>query len=313
MDDDGEKISLKIAELSIAKFNQTIPQYLAVLQNHKCNIEKAGSLHLWDKVKREQINASRIVKQIKFMLVEIDKVRRRVRADDLKKFDEAIEAVKKRSYDSMAEYIAMQQALREQSLRDAQFEDEVASDNIPYGSNRQLAYVPQISSTFNKAEAELQEREECLRQMTQLQREMEDIQDLYQKVHVLVNEQGQSVTQVEQNVELTHIEVEAGVTALRRALAYKKAVYPLAGALLGTCIGGPIGLVVGLKAGGLAAIGGGLVGFASGKMIKNVDDVSANREVEQEEALGSDSATEAITGEPGEQALVAEQPIVSRT
>ena len=39
--------------------------------------------------------------------------------------------------------------------------------------------------------------------------------------------------------------------------------YPLAGALIGTCLGGPIGLVAGLKLGSLAAIGGGFIGKLS--------------------------------------------------
>lgn len=36
--------------------------------------------------------------------------------------------------------------------------------------------------------------------------------------------------------------------------------YPLAGAVLGTCVGGPIGLLAGIKIGTLAALGGGFLG-----------------------------------------------------
>ncbi|ETN59584.1 Syntaxin 17 [Anopheles darlingi] len=302
MDEESEKIPLKLAQISIDKFNQAIPQYLAVLLNHKCNIEKAGSLHQWEKVKREQLNAARILKQIKSTLMEIDQVRMRVRTSDHDKFDAAIEPTKKSAFNSMAEYIAMQYSLRDQAARETQFEDDgggsTSSEGYPqYGSEQRMAHIAPITTNFDRREAEIQQREECLRQMTHLQRDMEDIQELYQKVHVLVNEQGESVTKVEQNVELAQVEVEAGVTALRKALEYKKAVYPLAGALLGTCIGGPIGLVVGLKAGGLAALGGGLVGFASGKMIKNVDEVSRSPGADDDEEA-NDSATEATTGTP---------------
>ena len=38
------------------------------------------------------------------------------------------------------------------------------------------------------------------------------------------------------------------------------AIYPVAGALLGTCLGGPVGLLAGVKIGGLAAIGGSVFG-----------------------------------------------------
>uniref|UniRef100_A0A182QWU1 t-SNARE coiled-coil homology domain-containing protein n=1 Tax=Anopheles farauti TaxID=69004 RepID=A0A182QWU1_9DIPT len=306
-----DKIPLKLAQISIDKFNQTIPQYLTVLRNHRCNIEKAGSLNDWEKVKREQLNATRIVKQIKFMLVEIDKVRQRLRACDCERFDEAIEVTKKSAFNSMAEYMAMQQTVRAQSARnyqERQYDDEYCGggdSELPTG--RRLSFVPQITSSYNTEEHELRQKEECLRQMENLQREMDDIQGLYQKVHELVHEQGETVTKVEENVDVAQIQVEAGVTALQRALAYKKAVYPLAGAFLGSCIGGPIGLVVGLKAGGLAALGGGLVGFASGKFIKDVDAIPPD----SDEVGSNDSATEATAGTPTEPGET--QPIVSTT
>ena len=37
-------------------------------------------------------------------------------------------------------------------------------------------------------------------------------------------------------------------------------VYPMAGAVLGTCLGGPVGVLAGIKIGGLAAIGGSIFG-----------------------------------------------------
>lgn len=68
------------------------------------------------------------------------------------------------------------------------------------------------------------------------------------------------VVNTEENIEETHINVKKGAKFLEKASRYKVAVYPLAGAVLGTCIGGPIGLIAGLKVGGLAALGCGLLG-----------------------------------------------------
>ncbi len=45
-----------------------------------------------------------------------------------------------------------------------------------------------------------------------------------------------------------------------QASKWKAAVFPVAGALVGGLVGGPVGLVAGLKLGGMAALGGGLVG-----------------------------------------------------
>ena len=37
-------------------------------------------------------------------------------------------------------------------------------------------------------------------------------------------------------------------------------MYPMAGAILGTCLGGPVGFLAGVKIGGLAAVGGSIFG-----------------------------------------------------
>ena len=37
-------------------------------------------------------------------------------------------------------------------------------------------------------------------------------------------------------------------------------LYPVAGAVLGSCLGGPVGFLAGIKIGGLAAVGGGILG-----------------------------------------------------
>ena len=84
----------------------------------------------------------------------------------------------------------------------------------------------------------------------------------------LVQEQATSVQAIADNAEEALENVAAGEGNLRRALTYKKAMYPLVGALLGTCVGGPVGLVAGLKVGGLAAVGCGILGFTGGSVLK---------------------------------------------
>lgn len=52
-------------------------------------------------------------------------------------------------------------------------------------------------------------------------------------------------------------------------MGYKLAVLPVAGALLGTVLAGPLGLLAGFKAAGVAAaLGGGALGFAGGSMVQ---------------------------------------------
>lgn len=85
------------------------------------------------------------------------------------------------------------------------------------------------------------------------------------------------MNQAAQHVEETQIAVIQGESSLRQALRYKKAMYPMCGALIGTCLGGPIGMVAGLKAGGLAAIGCGILGFTGGSAIKNSEQGTVER------------------------------------
>ncbi|KAK3083062.1 hypothetical protein FSP39_012925 [Pinctada imbricata] len=75
-----------------------------------------------------------------------------------------------------------------------------------------------------------------------------------------VQSQQESIDRIEDNIEKAHENVRSGVTNLSKASKYKAAAFPVAGALLGTVIGGPVGFLAGLKIGSVAAIGGGAAG-----------------------------------------------------
>lgn len=54
-----------------------------------------------------------------------------------------------------------------------------------------------------------------------------------------------------------------------QAARLKLAVLPVAGAVVGGVLGGPLGLLAGFKVAGVAAaVGGGLLGFAGGNIIQ---------------------------------------------
>lgn len=50
----------------------------------------------------------------------------------------------------------------------------------------------------------------------------------------------------------------------------KAVAYPVTGAFLGGVIGGPIGLVAGLKIGGIAAIGCAIAGYTGGRFLNKI-------------------------------------------
>lgn len=113
-----------------------------------------------------------------------------------------------------------------------------------------------------------------LREFENLQSECEQISHLYQNVHGLVAEQAPMVNAIAENAEVTEIQVSEGTRHLQQALSYKKTIYPLLGGFIGACVLGPVGLVVGLKAGGAAAVGGGICGYAGGKFLKKANSPS---------------------------------------
>lgn len=129
--------------------------------------------------------------------------------------------------------------------------------------------VPPIETKYEQQEYQLQQRQACLDELEQLQNEIRDLTGMYHNMHHLVQEQGNNVRIIADNAEEALENVQIGENNLRKALTYKKAMYPVVGALIGTCVGGPIGLVAGLKAGGLAAVGCGILGFTGGSVLKS--------------------------------------------
>lgn len=130
----------------------------------------------------------------------------------------------------------------------------------------------------------MRSREACLAEFENLEREIEDIQDLFIKLNGSVIEQKTDVQAVEDNVVEAQVHVEEAEKSLRQALTYKKAMYPLCGAILGFCVAGPVGMVAfGLKAGTAAAVGCGVLGATGGTVLKNKQEPELNLNSEQTE------------------------------
>lgn len=116
-----------------------------------------------------------------------------------------------------------------------------------------------------------------MQEFENLQREIEDIHDIFHKLNGQVVEQAENVVHIEENVEVAKVDVVEAEKSLRQALSYKKAMYPLCGAVLGFCIAGPVGLVTfGLKAGSVAAVGCGILGATGGAALKNKEEPGAS-------------------------------------
>lgn len=86
------KISLKIAEISINKFNSQIHQKVIQLRSFR-NV--STTVRDCEKLRKEAINCLRVIKELKRLLIEIENLRSRTRNEDHDKFDELVQIGKK--------------------------------------------------------------------------------------------------------------------------------------------------------------------------------------------------------------------------
>lgn len=144
--------------------------------------------------------------------------------------------------------------------------------------------LPPIETCFQLTDYQLKARSAMLQEVVGLERDFQDLFGVFKQVQVLVHEQAEPVQRVAENVECTQIAVEQGTAHLRAALKYQKAAYPLLGAVIGTCVAGPFGLIVGMKAGVLGALGGGVLGYTGGKVLNKESAAAIPQEPEPETA-----------------------------
>jgi syntaxin 17 len=83
------KVPIKVAEISINKFNEQIHHKVVQLKNFRISNSNASTtLNDLEKLRKDAINCLRVVKQLKQLLIEIDHLKSRTRDEDHDKFDE---------------------------------------------------------------------------------------------------------------------------------------------------------------------------------------------------------------------------------
>lgn len=80
---------------------------------------------------------------------------------------------------------------------------------------------------------QLASKEAYLQEFENLQREAEDIYQIYKNVNEMVVVQGETIDKIEENVEAASDNVSQGAQHLEQALKYKQYGYPLLGSIVG--------------------------------------------------------------------------------
>lgn len=251
------KQPIRRLEIQINNFNVAIPHHVDLLKRHKANILKYQEQHDWVKLNKEQINVSRLVKQLKELLYQMEALRSQVLDCDIEQFDKRVSNARKSLMNAIGEYLELQFDLPLSRPESPKNEDQ--KEEHPLNDRNVL---------LQKVEQDLQDEQACLHTWNNLQEEISQFHEMFIDINKILNDQRVLVDKVESDVEETEVNVTEGEKLLAKAARYKVAMYPLAGVIIGTCVGGPIGLVAGLKIGGLAAIGGGLLGFTGATILK---------------------------------------------
>ncbi|XP_060537762.1 syntaxin-17 isoform X2 [Pantherophis guttatus] len=271
MSKEEEKVNLRRLEPAIQKFIKVaIPTDLERLRKHQINIEKYQRCRLWDKLHEEHINAGRTV-QLRANIREMENLCARVRKEDILTLQRMIDPVKEEASLAIKEFLQLHSESAEVLKR--QFREQEAAltrsttvgtetfSNAEGGENsltQIFAPLPEIPQDQNAAES-----------WEVLEEDLIELSTLVTEFSLLVNAQQEKVDRIEEHVCTAVANVEEGTRNLSKAATYKLAALPVAGALLGGIVGGPIGLLAGFKVAGLAAaLGGGVLGFTGGKLIQ---------------------------------------------
>nr|XP_033785544.1 syntaxin-17 [Geotrypetes seraphini]XP_033785545.1 syntaxin-17 [Geotrypetes seraphini]XP_033785546.1 syntaxin-17 [Geotrypetes seraphini] len=278
MADDEGKLPLRRIEPAIQKFVKlAIPIDLERLRKHQINIEKYQRCRLWDRLHEEHINAGRTVQQLRANIREMEQLCLRVRKEDAQILGTMINPVKKNASVAVTEFLHLHSKSVEELKK--QYNEQNTNQSTPLtrstitgeqsydveddgdsfqSFSQSFSPLPEIPQDQNAAES-WEILEENLIELNSLVTQFADV----------LHSQQEKIDSIEDHVNTAAVNVEEGTKNLGKAVKYKLAVLPVAGALIGGVVGGPIGLLAGFKVAGIAAaLGGGVLGFTGGKLIQ---------------------------------------------
>ncbi|XP_006165109.1 syntaxin-17 [Tupaia chinensis] len=276
MSEDEEKVKLRRLEPAIQKFIKiVIPTDLERLRKHQINIEKYQRCRIWDKLHEEHINAGRTVQQLRSNIREMEKLCLKVQKDDLVLLKRMIDPIKEEASVATAEFLQLRLESVEELKK--QFNDEETllqpslTRSMTIGGEFHTTEAEATSQSLTQIYAlpEIPRDQNAAESWETLEADLIELSQLVTDFSVLVNSQQEKIDSIADHVNSAAVNVEEGTKNLGKAAKCKLAALPVAGALFGGVVGGPIGLLAGLKVAGIAAaLGGGVLGYTGGKLIQ---------------------------------------------
>lgn len=305
----ADKQPLKRLEPTIQRFTKiALPTDLERLSQHKKMIKRYREQEDWNKLNTEQVNARLTVQQLKANLREMDKARCQIRDEDLQKLDARVNPLKEEAVEAVANFIQecgmetityqLPENMRGDTLDEDGLKTSSSPTSLPSRQSRQENERQQREG--NRVQSQEQENEEMLRRKLEetkhveeswnkLKEDLEDVSAVIQDFAQHVQEQKEVTDRIEENIDSAQTSVLNGTKNMITVSNVKNVMLPLTGALIGTAVGGPLGLMVGYKVGAAAAFGGGAVGFIGARVFKRrakaQNDADMERVKEEQAAL----------------------------
>ncbi|KHN84480.1 PAX3- and PAX7-binding protein 1 [Toxocara canis] len=248
----------------------------------------------WTAVKMEQLGDSvnaasdkrhvtRKLDQLLAGLRQILDLRRRLDPETQEQFDLKIEPIRMQ-IQSVVNTLSLVCAIKEEEDTPTSNSGNIYADYYEQQSSAALPEQQQMKSQREieadamrlRAEQAKADAEESRR----LAADIEDLNEIMLDLGRLVHSQHEIVDSIEENVERSRLEIQAGHKHLKKAQAAQSAKYPLVAAAVGSvALGGPVGLAAGSTVAGVcAALGGAIAGLYGGRFFKKKAQDVANRE-----------------------------------
>uniref|UniRef100_A0AAZ3P4S5 Syntaxin-17 n=1 Tax=Oncorhynchus tshawytscha TaxID=74940 RepID=A0AAZ3P4S5_ONCTS len=258
MSEEGGKLTLRRLEGPINKFTKVaLPTDLERLQRHHSNILKFQHSGQWDRLHQEHINASRTVQQLRANVREMEKLCGHIRPEDGPALERLVQPIRDRASAAVQDFLLLHSnpAPLPQATRGS-YGDDLGREPPPVNQTQLL--LPVIPLNESAAES-----------WDTLEEDLKELSGLVTEFSLLVHSQQEKIDSIEENVNTAAANVEEGTRSLGKAVGYRLAVLPVAGAVLGGVLGGPLGLLVGFKAaGGGSSAWRGALGFAGGNLVQ---------------------------------------------